>query len=66
MEWHDRTCEEGGEAGKRFLMGQKIPGTCTYNLCTDDLHKTHMWTWGHATYVQTEVHTEECIDIEHR
>lgn len=33
--WHDRTCEEGGDAGKKFLMGQKIPGTCTCNLCTD-------------------------------
>lgn len=35
--WHDRTCEEGGEAGKRFLLacnlctqgGTAMPQRCT-------------------------------------
>ena len=38
-EWHDATCEEGGEPGRRFLMGQNLPGVCPYGLCTDDRHR---------------------------
>lgn len=40
-EWQDTTSEEGGEPGRRFLMGQKLPGVCPYDLCTGDRHKTH-------------------------
>ena len=39
---HDTTREEGGEPGKRFLMGQKMPGMCTYDLGTGDHHNMHM------------------------
>lgn len=61
-EWHDRTCEEDGEAGRRFLVEQITPSTHTYNQCANGLYQTHMHRNGCATRVHTQDTDKQAAD----